>query len=137
MNVQRYVIGSIAVFVFLLIIELIFHKVLLIGCYDEYTQTIRPGFLNSWYAIWLFLGYLIFAFGFCFVFTKGYENKGIGEGIRYGLYIAIAFVVSSSLIGYAVCAIPLKLIVAWIIGYPIIMILAGIIIAAIYRPRRA
>jgi len=136
MNVQRYAIGSIAVFIFLLVAELVFHGVILSGCYDEYTHLIRPGFLSSWYAIWLFLGYLIFSFGFCFIFTKGYENKGFGEGIRYGLYIAFAFAVSSILIAYAVCSIPAELVVSWIVGYLIIMILAGIIIAAIYRPKQ-
>ncbi|MFH1374831.1 MAG: hypothetical protein ABII79_13675 [bacterium] len=136
MNVQRYVIGSIVVFVFLLAAELVFHRFILGGCYGDYTPLIRTGFLSSWYAIWLFLGYLIFSFGFCFIFTRGYENKGIGEGIRYGLYIAFAFAVSSILIGYAVCLIPVNLVLSWIVGYSVIMILAGIIIAAIYRKQQ-
>ncbi len=136
MNVQRYVIGSIAVFIFLLAAELVFHGVILSGCYGEYTHLIRPGFLSSWYAIWLFLGYLMFSFGFCFIFTMGYENRGIGEGIRYGLYIAFAFVVSSILIAYGVCTTPSGLAATWIAGYLIIMVLAGIIIAAIYRPQQ-
>ena len=74
------------------------------------------------------------AFGFCYVFTKGYENKGVGEGFRYGLYVAVAFMISTILINYSAFPWPAKWIIAWIIGYVIIMILAGIIFAAIYKP---
>lgn len=135
MNVQRYLIGSIAVFVFFLVVEFIFHGVILTGCYEGHIDCIRQGYISSAYIIPLLVGYLILAFGFCLIFTKGYENKGIAEGIRYGLYVAIAFIVSGILIAYAICPLSLWLAVIWIVGYLIIMILAGIIMAAIYKPR--
>jgi hypothetical protein len=133
MNAGRYVIGSIVVFGFFLVINWLFHGVLLIGWYNENPEIIRSDYGAAAYVIWMLIGFLILAFGFCFIFVKGYENKGIAEGFRYGLYIGIAFCISTSLIHYPVFPFPGKWIVAWVIGYPIIMILAGMIFAAIYR----
>jgi hypothetical protein len=134
MNVGRYLIGSLVVFVFIFLIEYVFHGILLSGWYEQQMQLLRPEAEANAYFIWMILGYLILSFGFCFVFLKGYENKGCGEGIRYGLYVGIAFIVSTNLINYAVIPYPGKWIVAWNIGYPIIMMLAGMIFAMIYRP---
>lgn len=137
MNVQRYVIGSIVVFVFLLVASWLFHSVIMSGWYDEASNLLRPGSEGGAYIIWMIIGFLLLAFGFCFIFTKGYENKGIAEGIRYGLYVGLAFSVSASLINFSVYPYPWKWVVGWIIGNPIILILGGIIAAAIYRPRQA
>ena len=137
MNVGRYVLGSIVVFAFFLIIEWIFHGIIMTGWYKESLELHRADAYTGGFLFWMLLGFLILAFGYCFVFTKGYENKGIAEGFRFGLYVGLTFSVSASLIEYSVFPFPAKWIIGWIIGYLIIMILAGIIFAAIYRPRTA
>ena len=136
MNIGRYALGSIVVFVFFVVIEWIFHGAIMRGWYDQNPELLRPD-AGGIYMFWMLLGFLILAFGYCFIFTKGYENKGIGEGFRYGLYIGVTFSVSASLIEFSVFPFPAKWIIGWIIGYVIIMILAGMIFAAIYRPRIA
>jgi hypothetical protein len=83
------------------------------------------------------LAYLLQAFLFSYIFIKGYENKGLMEGLRYGLVIAFAFGVSSSLIQYVVQPWPGSLIVSWITGYLVEMAAAGVILAAIYKPANA
>jgi hypothetical protein len=135
MNVRQYLLGSIAVLIFFLIIEWLLHGVILSSCYADYRHLLRPEAQRGWFAIWLVLGYLMFTFGFCFIFVKGYENKGLAEGARYGLYVAFAFVLSFILMGFGMFAMPVDLVLSWIIAYPIIMIMAGIIIAAIYKPK--
>jgi hypothetical protein len=137
MNVQRYFIGSIVVFVFIFLAEWVFHGLIMDGFYDEAQHLLRPETDGGGCMIWMIIGFLLMAFGFCFIFTKGYENKGIGEGIRFGLYVAIAFSVSTSLIGFSVYPYPASWVIGWIIGEPIIAIISGIIIAAIYKPRVA
>lgn len=133
MNVGRYLIGCIVVFIFLIIIEWLFHGVIMSGWYSEAPNLIRADYGAASYVIWMLIGYAILALGFGFIFVKGYESKGIAEGFRYGLYIAVAFCVSTVLMCYAVFPFPTSWIVAWIVGYLIIMILAGIIFAAIYK----
>ncbi len=134
MNVNRYIVGSLVVFVYLMIIEWFFHSVIMRGMYQEGLSLFRSRADAGSFAIWMILGFLVLAFGFCYIFTKGYENKGIGEGIRYGLYVAFAFSISSVLGNYSVFPYPVAWAVAWIIGYLIIMVLAGLIFSLIYRP---
>ncbi len=137
MNVQRYLIGSIVVFIFIFLAEWIFHGLIMNSFYDQAKQLMRPETGSAACIIWMIIGFLLMAFGFCFIFTKGYENKGIGEGIRFGLYVAITFSVSASLIGYSVYPYPVSWVIGWIIGEPIIAIISGILIAAIYKPKAA
>ena len=82
------------------------------------------------------IGEGLIAFMFCYIFVKGYENKGVMEGARYGLRIGIGFTIGPSLTNYAVHPIPRELVLAWAVGMPLEMILAGVIIAAIYKPRQ-
>ncbi len=135
MNTSRYVIGSLVVFVYIFIFEFLFHGMLLTPLYMQAEQLMRPEPEFFGYFHWIVIGELILAFFFCLIFTKGYEGKGIGEGVRFGLLVGIGFGVSSALITYAVHPFPGKLVLAWVIGYPVEMILAGVIIAAIYKPR--
>lgn len=137
MNVNRYLMGSIAVFIYLFVIEFVFHGVLLAEWYQESRHLLRPEEAASTYFVWMILGFLILAFGFCYIFIIGYKGNGILEGLRYGLYVGIAFSISSNLINYAVFPYPGKWVLAWSIGYPIIFILAGILVEAVYRQRTA
>jgi hypothetical protein len=133
MNTGRYVIGSIVVFLFFLLANWLFHGVLLTGWYGEAPELIRANYGGGTHGICMLAGFLILAFGFCFIFLKGYENKGVLEGFRYGLYVGITFCISASLIHYPVFPFPGKWFAAWVIGYPIQMILAGMIFAAVYK----
>lgn len=137
MNTGRYVIGSIVVFVYLMVIEWIFHGIIMRGWYQQGLDIFRSRGESGGFAVWMALGFLILAFGFCYIFTKGYENRGIGEGLRYGLYVAIAFSVSTTLINYSVFPYPFSWVIGWVIGNIVIMILGGMIFAAVYKPRPA
>ncbi len=85
------------------------------------------------YFHWLVIGQLWFAVLFCFLFVKCYEDKGFGEGIRYGLLIGL-LCIGANLIFYPVQPLPAKLVVNWSIGGLIEMIIAGVIVAILYRP---
>lgn len=135
MNVNRYLLTSIVVFVYFFVIEWLFHGVIMSGAYAAHLELFRPRAEAGTYAVWMILGFLILAFGFTLVFTKGYENKGVGEGFRYGLYVGIAFGVSSLLVNYSVFPYPSSWLIGWIIGYMVILILGGIIAAALYKPK--
>ena len=136
MNTGRFVLGSLAVFLFIFFIEFVFHGMIMKGIYDQSAHLLRPEAEAQARFLWMILGYLIMAFGFCFIFLKGYEGKGTGEGIRYGLYVGVTFAASSSLINYAVFPYPANWIWAWVIAYPIIMMLAGALFALIYKPKK-
>lgn len=131
MNTGRYVIGSIVVFVVMFFLDYLLHEVFLSSFYAAMADCMRPE--PYWSAI--VLGELIFAFGFCFIFIKGYEGKGCAEGVRYGLYIGIAFGISSSMISYAVSPMSGWVMLAYFFAYPIMMMIIGAVFASIYKPK--
>jgi len=137
MNVKRFIVGSLAVFLFVYLAEFVLHGVIMADSYQAHMELLRPAESSLAYMPFMALGFLILAFGFCFIFINGYEGKGVAEGLRFGLYAAIAFGVSSHLINYTVCPLPKNWVVAWIVGESVILMLAGALIALIYKPRVA
>ena len=135
MNAGRYVLGSVVVALYFYLYEWLLHGIIMSKSYNEQMGLFRPDIESGIFLFWMLLGLVIMAFGFCFIFLKGYENKGIGEGFRYGLYVGLAFAVTNVLIEYSVFPFPGSWVISWIIGYMIMMILAGIIFAAIYKPK--
>ncbi|MDH3890664.1 MAG: hypothetical protein OEV49_06235 [candidate division Zixibacteria bacterium] len=136
MNTLRYFIGSFVVFLFIFMAEWLFHGMIMNSTYIESQHLLRPEAEAVAYFPSMIAGFLVLSFGFCYIFTKGYEDKGLGEGARYGFLIGLAFSIPTSLMNFAVFPIPSNWIISWCIGEPIIMTLAGIIFASIYRPRK-
>lgn len=137
MNVKRYILGSLAVFLFVYLAEFLFHGFFMKEAYLARMDLLRPEADQMAYMPFMTLGFLILAFGFSFIFIQGYEGKGVAEGVRFGLYAAIAFGVSANLINYCVFPLPKSWVASWIIGETIIIMLAGAVIALIYKPRAA
>ena len=131
MNIKRFVIASIAVFILIQAVDWLVHGVLLSGWYAEIKGVWRPDMMNlMWVQV---LATLFFSFMFVFIFTKGYEGKGIPEGIRYGLYIGLLVNVSGMFGQYFMYPIPLGMALVWVAYGIVEMIIAGTVAAVIYR----
>src|SRR5215467_3940624 len=70
------------------------------------------------------------------IYVRGIEPKPwLGQGIRFGILLALATAVPQSLTEYGVYPIPHTMVLHWIIGEGILAVLLGVLIAAICRPR--
>ena len=78
MNIKRFIIASIAVFVVIQAIDWLVHGVLMTKWYAEITGLWRPDMMDLMWV--MILGSLFFSFMFVLIFAKGYENKGITGG---------------------------------------------------------
>ena len=131
MNIKRFVIASIAVFVIIQAIDWLVHGVLLANWYQEIKGLWRIDMMDY---MWLMmLGSLFFSFMFVFIFTKGYEARGVAEGARYGLLIGLLMNVTGMFGAYAMYPIPLGLAMIWLAYGIIELVIAGMITAVIYR----
>ena len=137
MNLKRYMLGSLVVFLVIFASEWLFHGTIMKSAYDANQTLLRPQQEAESYMPFMALGFLILAFGFSYIFTKGYEGRGVGEGIRFGLYAGVAFGISTSLINYTVFPLPGSWVAAWCVGETIIMMLAGAALSAVYKPQTA
>ncbi len=132
MNVKRYVITSIVVWIVIMVFNFFFHGIILDGLYQKYASVFRTDMQSKMWLI--YVGNIIFAFAFVFVFTKGYENKGIAEGFRYGLYLVWLIWLPAMFAEYAMYALPFKLVFYWFLGGLVEYIILGIVTAALYKP---
>ena len=131
MNVKRFIGASIVVFLAFEVIDAIVHMGILGKTYES-MPIWRPDMMSK---IWIMhLGALILAFLFTYIFIKRYENKGIAEGIRYGIVIGLFANIPYGFFSYATYPLPFSLCLQWFIYGMIEFIICGIIAAAIYKP---
>lgn len=135
MNIKKWIIASIVIFILDQILAWIVHGIILKGCYEATAHLWRPtAEMNQ--MMWLmWLSGLIWAFLFVYIFAKGYEGKGLIEGFRYGIVIGIFFSLTTSLGTYSVQPIGFGLAASWFIFGFIQIIIYGLIAALIYAPK--
>jgi hypothetical protein len=80
---------------------------------------------------------LVGSFFFTFIFSKGYEGKGIAEGIRYGLYIGIWLSIGMAYGTYAMVAVPYGLTLEWFILGVLSYVVMGIVASLVYGKKPA
>lgn len=127
-------IGFIVVFIGMAVLNFIIHGIILTSAYqtEEVNKFMRSeaemnGLMWIYYVI-----YLIQSFFFTFIFSKGYEGKGIMEGVRYGLYMGLLLATPMAYASYAMYPMPYSLALQWFIYGMIYYIILGILLAAIY-----
>ncbi len=130
MNVKRFIISSIAVFVFVFLFEWLAHGVILKGIYDQTAQLWRPEVEHK--MVYLFLSQICFSVIAVFIFTRNYEGKGIGEGLRYGLYVGLVLG-SVQLATYSFMPIPLVLMLGWVAAGMLKGLGSGVVSSLVYR----
>ena len=78
---------------------------------------------------------LFFSFFFTFIFSKGYEGKGLLEGVRYGLYVGLMVALPMAYGSYAMMPIPYSLALQWFIYGTLEYMIAGVVLALIFKPK--
>lgn len=134
MNIKRFLGASLLVFLFSNLYGFVVHNIILLDTYKQLTNLWRPDLMAK---MWIFnLIAFLFSFVFVYVFIKGYEGKGVLEGIRYGIIMGILLFIAVDLNQYILYALPFSLIVKWL-GFGMIQnIICGIITAVIYKPNK-
>jgi hypothetical protein len=132
---KKFWIGFVVVFVAMEIMMFLIHGVLLSSAYEATKSVWRPDMMSL---MWVYhVLALIGAFFFTFIFSKGYEGKGIGEGVRYGLYIGIWMASGMAYGSYAMINIPYSMALQWFIYGVIEYVIYGILVAAVYGKQAA
>ena len=126
--------GFIAVFVGMCVLGFLIHGVILASLYQSEAVKVllRPeADMNS--KMWIYyLTYLIMSFFFTLIFSKGYEGKGIGEGVRFGFYVGVLMATPMAYASYAMYPLPYSLAMQWFLYGVIEYIILGVIVAAMF-----
>jgi len=139
MNQKKFWIAFIVIFIVYEITNFIVHALILGSTYmsEEVALLFRPpAVLDS--TMWLRLfTELVWSFFFTFIFVKGYENKGVMEGIKFGIYIGLFYSFVWAYQSYWMYPMPYSLALQWFIFGLIQCIILGILAAMIYKPKPA
>jgi hypothetical protein len=127
---KKFWTGFVAVFVAIAVVDTIVNMFLLSSAYEATANLWRP---MAEMKIWLFyVVYLFIAFFVTLIFSKGYEGKGVVEGIRFGFYVGMLMAVPMAYGTYGSMPIPYSLALQWFIYGLIQYIIVGIVLALIY-----
>lgn len=135
MNKKKWISASIVVSVIIIVLEYIFHNVCLTNLYAATANLWRPEMEMSQLMPFGILIYLITAFLFTYIYTKGYQAKpsALGEGLRYGLIIGVFVSLPMAGWSYIVMPIPLTLSLCWFVMGMVEFLAIGAAVGLIYK----
>jgi hypothetical protein len=131
---KTFWIGLVVLFIVAQATGYVVHQVWLSDTYQALASAFRPEaeMLDlMWIMMLTGLGVL---FLFCYIFTKGHEGKGIGEGIRYGALIGTLVSLPTAIDAYVIYPITVELAAMWFVSGVLSFVIFGAIFAAIYKP---
>ena len=129
----------IVVFIVYFILDWLVNGVLLHSTYmaEEVAKIMRPeAEITS--IMWIFvICDLFYTFFFTLIFSKGFENKGWMEGVRFGFYVGLMVSLPMAYGTYGTMPIPYTLALQWFLYGLVMNIVIGIVAALLYKPKAA
>ena len=131
---KKVLIGTVVVFVILEVLDFLIHGVILTPAYAATHDIWRSDMMDKMWILQIVK--IVVSFFFALIFSKGYEGKGVIEGVRYGLYVGIMIGIGMAYGTYAMIAIPYSLALQWFIFAVFEYIIAGIGLVLVYGKRK-
>ena len=134
MNRTRLIISAVVVFIVFQIMEYIVNEVILKSTYVSLASVWRPE-AELYSKMWIMtVTSLVWSFLFVYFYAKACKSGGLMTGIRYGVLMGLFFVFPMSYNWYVILPIPYHLALSWFLYGMGEVIIAGIIVALLYKP---
>lgn len=136
---KKFFIGWVVIFIVWMLGSFVVHGVLLHDDYAKLPSLFRPEAEAQTYFGLMLLAHVILAGALVWIYSRGVEAAPwLGQGLRFGLAIALLTVVPTYLIYYVVQPMPGMLVLKQIVFDGILILVLGAITAFVYRqPARA
>lgn len=133
----KFLIAWVVILVLWMVAGIVVHGMLLQPDYLA-TNLMRPEAEQEQYMVWMIVAHVIMAGAFVWIYSRGKEARPwLGQGLRFGLAVALLAVVPLYLVYYAVQPLPGMLVVKQIVFDTIVTLVLGAVVAFIYRDRAA
>jgi hypothetical protein len=133
---RRFGLAWIVVFIGWMLGSFLVHGALLHDDYARLPHLFRTEAEAGRFFPLMLLAHAIMAGAFVWIYQRGVENRPwMQQGARYGLAVALLGVVPTYLIYYVVQPMPGSVVVKQILFDGILVVLLGILVAALNRPR--
>jgi len=129
---KKVLTGAAVVWVAMGLLGFLIHEVLLKATYE--TESMR----HLWRAPeemkmgLIFISNAIVAYFLSLVFSKGYQGKGMSEGVRFGLFMGLIIATPMAYATYATMPITYSLALQWFLYGIVEYVIYGIILSAVY-----
>ena len=136
---KRFVVAWVVLFVVWMVKDMLVHGWLLGTDYAALPRLFRPEADAQGYFGWMILAHVLMAGAFVWIYERGIapDKPWLEQGIRYGIAVALLTSVPTYLIYYAVQPLPGTLVAKQIVFDAIGLLVLGIVMAWLYRPRTA
>jgi len=131
---KKFLIAWLCVFVVWMFGSFIVHAVLLHADYAALPHMFRSETDSQQYFPIMLIAHVIMSGAFAWVYARGVEAKPwLGQGIRFGVVIALIAEVPTYMIYYAVQPMPGMLVVKQIIFDGVLLLVLGTVVAFLHR----
>ena len=132
---KTFAIAWIVLFVLWMAGSFVVHGVLLSADYTSVQQLFRTPADSQQYFPWMLLAHVLLAGALAWIYARGREagKEWLGQGLRFGVAVALLTIVPTYLIYYAVQPMPGATVAKQIVFDGLLMILLGIATAFMYR----
>jgi magnesium-transporting ATPase (P-type) len=135
---KNFFIAWIVVFVAWMAGSFLVHGVLLHEGYAQLPNLFRSEADAQKYFPLMLLAHLLMAGAFAWIYSRGIEaGSWLAQGIRFGVAVALLMTVPMYTIYYVVQPLPGMHVVKQAVFDSILVVLLGVIVAFVYRPRAA
>ncbi len=134
MDTKKLIAAIVVGYLFMAGAGYLIHEVWLSPLYQQSPDTWRPEdqFRSKMWIMWL--ADLLFVAMFAYIYTRGVENKPwLGQGIRYGVLMALLVTIPLTLSQYVIYRVPDELPLRWIAAGALQLIVLGLIVAGFCR----
>jgi hypothetical protein len=129
---KKVLLGFFVVYLGMNVLNMVIHMGLLADIYhtEGMMKLMRPETDGT---MWIyFVTSLVASYFFALIFSKGYEGKGLGEGMRYGLYVGLLISTPMAYDSYASYPLPYTLALQWFIYTVIEYVILGVLVAMVF-----
>ena len=131
---KKFFVSWIVMFVVAMVGGFVVHGVLLGADYAKLVTLFRPEADAQKYFLFMILAHVLISGAFVWIYARGLESKPwLGQGLRFGLVVALLTVVPTYIIYYAVQPMPSDLVVKQILFDTVWMLIQGAVVAFLYR----
>jgi len=132
MNWKRFFVASAAVYVVIQAIDFVANTVFMKSANESIRGLWRTDLSSRMW--WMYVFGALVALMFTYIFVKGREGKGLAEGVRFGIIIWLFMTLPMNVSMWVMLPIGWPIILRWILFGLLEMLIAGILVAAIYKP---
>jgi ABC-type multidrug transport system permease subunit len=135
MNVKRWLLASLAAFVVILVLDLILNMVLLAELYRQTAAVWRPMPDLERLMPFIWVAMAASTLFFTLIYAQGFDRQraGVAQGMRYGLYLGLFYMILYCAVSYVVLPLPGALVAWWFGGGLVEYVAAGAAVGWMYR----